>query len=375
MATINDISAAKAFLCNQLLQLGLGGAVVSRRPTISVSTAVASAGRNVHAIGIGKKVTEGKKGSTKCVRVYVVQKLPLSLLSPRDVVPKHLDGVPTDIVEAEPAFAFGAKKRKTKRKTASKKKRRRSNIKSVSRKSSKSSTPACSKNRQKVQRPVLGGISAGHRDITAGTLGCFCKSSNPSDDSNQLFALSNNHVFANVNQALIGDPLYQPGPADGGGIADYFANLHRYVPIQLGGTTGNRVDAALGQLITSIKAKDEVCSIGRATGTVQAQEDMLVRKHGRTTGYTEGVIDDTDYTGLIGMDHNDPSVVGLFENQLRIVADGTAPFGLGGDSGSVVFHRTKKDVVGLYFAGPPSGMYGLANRIENVLTELEIEIG
>jgi hypothetical protein len=362
---MTDLNAAKTFLCDQLLQLGLGGGVVSKSPTISVAAAVAGAGRNVHAIGIGRKITEDKKDGSNCVRVYVVQKLPLSLLSPRDVIPKIIDGVPTDVIESEPPFAFAAKKR-----TAKKTSRKRS----ARPKRSATTSASCSQNRRKRQRPVMGGISAGHRDITAGTLGCFCKSTNPSDDADQLFALSNNHVFANVNQALVGDPLYQPGPADGGGINDYFAALHRFVPIQLGGVLANRVDAAVGRPIPSVAVDPDICMIGNISGTAQAVDDMLVRKHGRTTGYTEGRVDDVDYTGLVGMDHNDPIVVGLFENQLRIVADGPEPFGLGGDSGSAVVHRTDQDVVGLYFAGPPSGMYGLANRIENVLAELEVTI-
>jgi hypothetical protein len=97
MPTSNDLVAAKSFLRNQLLQLGLGGSVVSRRATISVSSAVVSAGRNVHAVGIGKKISRGSETSEKCVRIYVVQKLPLSLLSPRDVIPETIDGVLTGI--------------------------------------------------------------------------------------------------------------------------------------------------------------------------------------------------------------------------------------------------------------------------------------
>lgn len=357
MSTLNDLYAVKDFLRAQLLQLGLGGAVVSKTPTISVAAAIAGAGRNVHAVGIGRKITEGKNKGARCVRVYVVQKLPLSLLSPRDVIPESIDGVPTDVIESAPPFVFAAKKTTRKRSQPT-------SVKST----------ACSENRRKKQRPVIGGISAGHRDITAGTLGCFCRSTNPTDDSTQLFALSNNHVFANVNQALLGDPLYQPGPADGGGISDFFATLQRFVPIRLGGVVANRVDAALGSPLPSIAVDSNICRVGSVPGTLPAVENMLVAKHGRTTGYTEGSIDDVDYSGFVGMDHDNPNVVALFENQLRIVSDGSQPFGLGGDSGSVVVHRTDSKVVGLYFAGPPSGMYGLANRIENVLSELEIAI-
>lgn len=359
MITATDLQAAKSFLRDQLLRLGLGGGVVSRSPTISVAAAVAAAGRNVHAVGIGRKLTEGKRDSVKCVRVYVVQKLPLSLLSPRDVIPSEIDGIPTDIVEAEPPFAFMAKK------AAAKKAVRPGNP---------AAATACTVDRRKRQRPVIGGISAGHHDITVGTLGCFCKSTNPADDSAQIFALSNNHVFAKVNLAVDGDPLYQPGAADGGGINDYFATLHRFVPIRLGGVLANRVDAAIGKPIASVGIDPKVCTIGEISGTLQATEEMLVRKHGRTTGYTEGRIDDEDYSGLVGMDHDDPGVVALFENQLRIVAEGSQPFGLGGDSGSAVVHRTQSKVVGLYFAGPTSGMYGLANRIEHVLSELEVSV-
>jgi hypothetical protein len=355
MPTSNDLVAAKSFLRNQLLQLGLGGSVVSRRATISVSSAVVSAGRNVHAVGIGKKISTGSETSEKCVRIYVVQKLPLSLLSPRDVIPETIDGVLTDIIEAEPAFALTAQK-----KTAAK--------------ASTTSEIDCSQQRKTRQRPIIAGVSSGHRDITAGTLGCFCRSTNILDDTNTIFALSNNHVYGNVNAALIGDPLYQPGPADGGSLSDYFAKLHRFVPIKLGGSQANRVDAAIGSILPSVDRIAEICQIGAISGTIAAQEDMEIRKHGRTTGYTEGYIDDISYDALIGMDHNDPNVIALFENQLRIVSSSSQPIGLGGDSGSAVVHRTQNKVVGLYFAGPGSGTYGIANRIEDVMNELEVTI-
>lgn len=355
MPTSNDLVAAKSFLRNQLLQLGLGGSVVSRRATISVSSAVVSAGRNVHAVGIGKKISTGSETPEKCVRIYVVQKLPLSLLSPRDVIPATIDGVLTDVIEAEPAFALTTQK-KTAAKVAA------------------TSTTNCSQQRRQRQRPIVGGISSGHRDITAGTLGCFCHSTNILDDTSTIFALSNNHVYANINSALIGDPLYQPGSADGGSLSDYFAKLHRFVPIKMGGTQANRVDAAIGSILPSVDHLAEICQIGAISGTIAAQEDMEVRKHGRTTGYTEGYIDDISYDALVGMDHNDSNVVALFENQLRIVSSSSQPIGLGGDSGSAVVHRTQDKVVGLYFAGPDSGTYGIANRIEDVMNELEVTI-
>lgn len=78
---------------------------------------------------------------------------------------------------------------------------------------------------------------------------------------------------------------------------------------------------------------------------------------------------------MSGIDHNDPSVVALFENQIRIERTPPSPnIGLRGDSGSLVVHRTRANAVGLYFAGPSSGVYGIANHIEDVLRELEITL-
>ena len=63
----------------------------------------------------------------------------------------------------------------------------------------------------------------------------------------------------------------------------------------------------------------------------------------------------------VGMDHNDPNIVALFQNQMRIARIAPFPaFGLGGDSGSLVVAKEGLHAVGLYFAGPPAGDYGIA---------------
>jgi hypothetical protein len=170
-------------------------------------------------------------------------------------------------------------------------------------------------------------------------------------------------------------PLLQPGPIDGGVASDRFANLHRFVSITLGGTVANPVDAAIGALRPGIPFRRRICRIGAITGTAAAVEDMRVRKHGRTSGYTEGVVTDESYDALVGMDHADPSVIALFENQMRI--ERVAPYpaiGLGGDSGSLVVMKAERRAVGLYFAGPQSGAYGIANHIAEVLNRLEIAL-
>ncbi len=281
----SELLEAKKTLSARLLRARVESASVATAAAFRVSAAVSAAGSSVHAVGIGRKVVNGDATDTRAVRLYVVQKLPQSLLPAGDVLPASIDGIPTDVIEAPPAFLLAA--------------------------------PA----------------------------------------------------------AAIGDALLQPGPADGGTAADRFADLHRFVPINLGGTSPNQVDAAIGALRPGIAYRRRLCRIGAIAGTAVATEDMRVRKHGRTSGYTEGIVTDESYDALIGMDHSDPSVLALFENQLRIERVAPYPaFGLGGDSGSLIVMKAERRAVGLYFAGPQSGVYGVANHIEEVLNQLEIAL-
>ena len=287
------------------------------------------------------------------------------MLAPRDRLPERIDGIATDVIESAPAFALGQ--------TAVKKAPPKP-AKAVQRRNVGSAQEACSDNRQILQRPVVAGISVAHEDVTAGTLACLCRSTLASDNPEQVLALSNNHVFADTNRAQIGDNLYQPGPADGGTVADRIATLLRYQEIVVDGRTPNRVDAAVGAILPEIESRPEVCSIGLLDGMERGVEGMAVRKHGRTTGYTEGVITDEAYDALVGMDPADPGAVALFDNQLRIEV--TPPYqaiGLGGDSGSLIVNRAAARAVGLFFAGPESGVYGIANQMNDVMEALDVE--
>ncbi|HEX2204216.1 MAG TPA: hypothetical protein VHG91_12990 [Longimicrobium sp.] len=343
-----DLLAAKAALRAQYLRPVAARAAVRVGFETDIRVAVATAHANVHAVGIGRKIVAGVRTETRAVRLYVTQKIAPSLLPPADRIPERIDGVPTDVIESPAAFLMHPPA---------------------------AAGPECTGRRQLRQRPLMAGVSAAHEGVTVGTVSCFCRSTRPGDESEAVFVLGNNHVFADVDQAFAGDPILQPGPVDGGAQEDAVATLHRYVPLALGGAVANTVDAAIARLLPEVEFRSEICGIGTVDAVGSAEEELRVRKHGRTTGYTEGEVTDALYDAVIGMDHNDPSVVALFTNQLRIEARPPYPaFALGGDSGSLVVHGTRNEAVGLSFAGPPGGSYGVANPIAGVLSELEIAL-
>jgi len=349
----NDVLEAKKVMSARLLSAAAERGVIGRSRTLSVMAASAAAGNNVHAVGVGHKIVEGNLTDSPCIRLYVVQKLAETLLSKNDLLPSEVDGVPTDVIEAAPAFFLPNDMDVNAPVVAA--------------------AAACTTARRNRQRPIMAGISAAHFQVTAGTISCFCRSTRDGDDGEATYVLSNNHVFADVNKAHKGDDLFQPGPADGGTKADQFASLHRFVRIRLGGKKPNRVDAAIGKISPEVQIDPQICTIGPIAGIGMAEETMPVCKHGRTTGYTEGAVFDPSVDALVGMDHSDPSIVALFQNQLRInVAAPFPAFGLGGDSGSLVVNKETHEAVGLYNAGPAGGEYGLANRIEDVLAEMQI---
>lgn len=358
-----DLSAlfqAKQRLSRELLQNPSRDGVVFRRRSIAEAVEAVASGRNVHAVGIGPKIVEGQSTDTWCVRIYVTQKLAPALLGGH-TLPEEVGSVPTDIIESDPAFLLP-------------------NVAGAAFATGPNSILAaptpCSAARHRRQRPVRGGISTAHIAATAGTIACFCRSTRNGDDPGQIHALSNNHIFANINQAQPGDTLLQQGPDDGGTLQDHhFANLTRFVPIQLGGTVSNRVDGAIGAVLPGINVNPEVCSIGRIAGTEPPMDRMRVRKHGRTSGFTEGVISDVSHDALVGLDLMNPASVAFFVDQIRI--ERTAPhavFGLSGDSGALVVHADRPNAVGLFFAGSANGFSGLANPIDSVLSELQIAL-
>lgn len=313
---------------------------------------------NVVGVGVGFKVSHGEITDELSVIVMVTQKLPPAALKKDEFVPKQINGIRTDVMEVGEFKAFQA--------------------------------------RTDRWRPAPPGVSLGHYQITAGTFGCVVRDR----ASGARLILSNNHVIANSNNATLGDPILQPGPADGGQLrTDAIARLERFCPIEFNTTPGtcqiasayarignllsgwlgsqhrlevivanpqavNLVDAAVASPTEDSLIVDEILEIGPVTGTLPAYLGMPVRKSGRTTSFTTGTITVMDATVSVSYG---TGRVATFENQLI-----AGPMSQGGDSGSLVVAAAENKAVGLLFAG--SAQSTIFNPMQAVLDCLEIEI-
>ena len=211
-------------------------------------------------------------------------------------------------------------------------------------------------------RPVPIGVSTGHPDITAGTIGARVT------DGIDVYALSNNHVYANINDASVGDVVIQPGTFDGGSSpADDIGTLFDFVPIDLSGGV-NFMDAAI--------AVSSTTELGNSTppngygmpsaNPVTATPNLAVQKFGRTTGLTMGTVDSISVMVDVCYKTAGPFrclELARFEDQIFITPAG---FSAGGDSGSlIVTDDGNNNPVALLFAGNDSGT--IASPIQPVL--------
>jgi hypothetical protein len=225
-------------------------------------------------------------------------------------------------------------------------------------------------------RPVPIGVSTGHFAITAGTIGCRVK------NDTQIFALSNNHVYANSNDASVGDASLQPGPYDGGTANDTIGTLYDFEPIVFHGdptapdVPTNAMDAAVS-LSHASNLGTATPSNGYGTPkttTATASINLGVMKYGRTTGQTTGKVWSINGTSTVnyGVDAAGAPLYARFVKQIIIYKSG---FSAGGDSGSLIVTNARNDVrrpLGLLFAGGTSTT--IANPIGPVLSRFGVTI-
>jgi hypothetical protein len=285
---------------------------------------------NIQGVGIGYKLAGESQTNELTTIVYVARKVSANMIAGQALIPQEIGGVEVDVQEIGEINAQLFNKK---------------------------------------VRPAPYGVSVGHYNITAGTLGCLAKPIK-SPLKPPLYILSNNHVLADVNKGKAGDAILQPGKYDGGVIpGDVIAKLTRFVPIDMTGKC-NYVDAAIAQTDPKLVVPKTVCKYPVSDKVVPAKLTMPVKKCGRTTQFTRGRITDINFTGWVGYGNAGKA---LFCNQIVVQSVDAKPFSAGGDSGSLIVTDEKAgNPVGLLFAG--SSTHTIANPIAKVLAALSIKI-
>lgn len=324
----SDFVLAKASLRDRII----------RRPEHAAarSLALRSKGRytsevdaNVVGVGVGEKVTGGQRTGALALKVLVAKKFAKARIPRAQLLPEQVDGVPVDVE------AVGYP-----RKLAVRQRGR--------------------------FRPVIGGVSTGLTASEvgyryAGTLGVLVIDS---DDDRTIYGLSNNHVLADENRARDGATVLQPATIDAGTGRDAIGFLDRYVPLRFDNRQ-NWMDAALA--VVDVRIDRTIADVGAPTGTGTPVLNSLVRKSGRTSGLTEGIVRAVQFD-VFNVEYDG----GMVRVDDCIVIEGTnGSFSRPGDSGSVVVDAAGK-VVALLFAG--SDVATFATPIRRVLRRFRVRI-
>jgi len=218
-------------------------------------------------------------------------------------------------------------------------------------------------------RPVPIGVSTGNAgECSAGTIACRLV-----DAAGSVYALSNNHVYALENAALLGSEILQPGRYDTACVYhadDVIGTLAAYSTIDFANGTTNTIDAAIA-LTTTDDLDNNTPPNGYGTpksSPVNVYVNQKVQKYGRTSSLTKGSV--TGINATIDIAYG--SRTARFVNQ--IIVESRKPFIKTGDSGSLLVTDPDKEPVGLLFAGNGSGKFAVANHIDDVLTAFNVTI-
>lgn len=214
-------------------------------------------------------------------------------------------------------------------------------------------------------RPINPGASVAHINVTSGTLGCFVE-----DGNGEVYILSNNHVLADLNRAQSGDNILQPGPYyQGVNPKDTVASLYNFKAINH--QEMNDIDAAIAKVSPSININTNIPQLGRInTKNGKIENKVKVRKVGKTTGLTTGIIEDKSFTFKLHLTQKNKNLT-VFSNQIVITSTNYLPFSDKGDSGSLIVNEENQPI-GLLFAGDGQRTY--ANPINIVLNYFNVKI-
>lgn len=283
---------------------------------------------NISSIGVGHKISNGKRTKELCIQFTVNSKPEVAGTLPEGMqtnfIPESIDvdgeTIPTDVLE-------------------------RSYEASYTIVGSESITEAVSQRKIR-QDPMFPGISVCHPSGTAGTIGLIVYDV----ETGAPCMLSNWHVLHTPNGA-IGDTVVQPGPFDDNDVSNNAAGV----------LIRSHLGAAGDCAIARIEDRDfttDIFDLGKTpTQIAEVDIDDRVVKSGRTTDVTRGIVRRVDVMASINYGgHVGSEIIGGFEIEPLPGAGADHEISMGGDSGSawMIANRngSSTDIfAGLHFAG------------------------
>jgi len=326
----------------------------------------------------GHKYTGGLDTGRDAIIVGVRKKMPMSQLARMDRIPYEIKGMETDVWEVlQPVFQNA---------------------------------------RTDKWRPAPGGVAVGHELITYGTL------TGPFKKHGVKYGMSNNHVLALCNRAIIGDAIWQPGPAAvtpemgdclHGHLSEFiwlnkfgfdlsdcsfsngFAKFLNFFPWACGRKTRmvpmveqfetNLVDIAIYKPTSPDVLADYILGEGgqkiKVTGIAEPHLAMKVMKPGARTDVSRDKINAVGATVNVAM-NPEMTEFAIFEDQIMTPAmsDGgdsgsplledTGAFAAPGDAGAAMLDA-EGNIVGVLFAGSQAATIFM--KFSNVAIELELD--
>lgn len=311
---------------------------------------------NISSVGLGYKISNGKRTGELSVQFTVDQKIELEEGSASAIealgsvpIPEEfeIDGIkiPTDVIQ----------------------RRYDKDVRPV-RLNAKLQNAAP---RKSAINPIVPGVSIGHPDISAGTAGCVVYDANNAEP----LLLSNWHVLQGGNGRL-GDRIVQPGRHDDNRVS------RNEVGELVRSHLGLAGDCAVARIDTR-GLQDDILGFDVPVQALGEPElDDRVIKSGRTTGVTHGIV--TRVHVRVNIDYGEPGApnvvqIGCFEiepDPRRRARNNE--ISMGGDSGSAWMEarrgRATATMVGLHFAGEVGDApeHALACYPGSVFEKLEI---
>ncbi len=227
-------------------------------------------------------------------------------------------------------------------------------------------------------RPAMGGDSIGHYRGGAATFGCLVRGRG---DPRRVYILSDATGICPASLTpRPGDPILQPGSADGGQPAsDIIATIAAWAPVHDDLTAASaNVSAVLAEVRNLADVSAELRGRGFLNGVRAAQPGQQVFIVGRTSGQSSGVVIRTDGRWelpwptryIVGGLRNTPGPDGTVPVPFEGVIECTAMLDFG-DSGALLVDA-ENYALGLGFAG--NAQFSLFHPIQKVLDALNVDL-